>query len=209
MKFARAVPTVLLMTGVLIFVAGCFQTNVPPVASFTTSPSSGAAPLSVAFDASASYDSDGTISTYQWAFGDGTTGNHETATHTYSTAGTRSVTLTVTDNGGAQGRDSHTIVVTSASQQPIQILDWQLRPYPNMFMPWVVTGHAKNVSGRALNYAEVDAQFYDANDILLSSWLDNITSLGPGVTWEFNVYCLDSDVAARVDHATVSVGTCY
>lgn len=209
MKFARAVLLVFLMIGALIFVAGCLETNSSPVASFTTSASSGVAPLSVAFDASGSYDSDGTISTYQWDFGDGTKGSHETVTHTYSTAGTRSVTLTVTDNGGAQGRDSHTIVVTSAPQQPIQILDWQLRPYDNMFMPWVVTGHAKNVSGRTLNYAEVDAQFYDANGILLSSWLDNITSLGPGVTWEFNVYCLDSDIAARVDHATVSVGTCY
>jgi len=77
-----------------------------------------------------------------------------------------------------------------------------------MFMPWVVRGHAKNVSGRTLNYAEVDAQFYDSNNVLLSSWFDNITDLPAGVTWEFNIYCINSEVADRVDHATVSVGNC-
>ncbi len=75
--------------------------NVAPTASFTATPTTGRAPLSVAFDGSGSRDSDGTISTYSWNFGDGTpTATGATTTHQYTTAGTFTATLTVTDNGG-------------------------------------------------------------------------------------------------------------
>lgn len=51
-------------------------------------------------DASSSTDQDGSIISYAWYFGDGTTGSGAIAQHTYSTVGTKAVTLTVTDNGG-------------------------------------------------------------------------------------------------------------
>jgi len=199
--------TVVLGMTLLVFLTGCG--NLSPVASFTYTPSSGESPLAVSFNASSSYDSDGSITAYEWNFGDDGHAVGITTTHTYTTAGTRSATLTVTDSDGARGTTSHTIVVTSPPHEPLEILDWQLLPYDNMFMRWVVTGHAKNISGRVLSYAEVDAQFYDAGNILLTSWLDNMTNLPAGVTWEFNIYCTDSTVAGRVDHATVAVGTCY
>ena len=50
------------------------------------------------FDASSST---GTITAYNWNFGDGSTGSGQTVTHFYGSAGTRNVTLTVTGNGGA------------------------------------------------------------------------------------------------------------
>jgi len=45
---------------------------IPPVASFFASSTSGRVPFTVSFDASASYDPDGTIEAYIWDFGDGT-----------------------------------------------------------------------------------------------------------------------------------------
>ena len=45
--------------------------NQAPVASFTASPVSGVVPLPVSFDASGSSDTDGSIATYAWNFGDG------------------------------------------------------------------------------------------------------------------------------------------
>ncbi len=50
------------------------------------------------FDASASVDPDGALDTYRWDFGDGTTGEGATATHTYSTPGTYTARLMVEDN---------------------------------------------------------------------------------------------------------------
>ncbi|QTE28896.1 PKD domain-containing protein [Pengzhenrongella sicca] len=81
--------------------------NVLPVASFTATNTD----LTAAFDATSSTDSDGTIPTYAWTFGDGSTGTGATTTHTYAAAGTYPVTLTVTDNdGGSDGADGEVTV---------------------------------------------------------------------------------------------------
>jgi PKD repeat protein len=82
--------------------------NSPPVASFTFSCSK----FTCSFDASASRDSDGTITSYAWKFGDGTTGSGPTVSHTYKAPpDTYTVTLTVTDNLGATGAQSNSITV--------------------------------------------------------------------------------------------------
>ena len=96
----------------LVLLTGCG--NLSPIASFTCTPSSGHSPLTVSFDASASYDPDGSIVSYQWTFGDGTNGTGVTISHTYTTTINRtySVTLTVTDDNGAQATDTHTVSVT-------------------------------------------------------------------------------------------------
>jgi predicted transcriptional regulator len=57
----------------------------------------------VHFDASGSYDVDGTIASYNWDFGDGTTATGVSAYHQYSTMQSYVATLTVTDDKGAQG----------------------------------------------------------------------------------------------------------
>jgi len=93
-------------------------TNEPPVANATATPLSGTAPLNVDFNGTASTD-DGEIVTYLWDFGDNSTGNGVTPTHTYPDEGTYSVTLTVTDNEGAQDTSSPiTINVEEGSTEP-------------------------------------------------------------------------------------------
>jgi len=201
--------TVVLGMILLVLLTGCG--NLSPIASFTCTPSSGESPLTVSFNASASHDSDGTIVSYQWAFGDGNSGADVTASHTYTATSNRtySVTLTVTDDGGSQATESHVVSVTSPPPALLEILDWQLTNDGNSIWPWVVVGHAQNVSGHALGYAGVRANFYDGSGVMLNNWIDNVLDLPAGVTWEFNIRCIDSDVSGRVDHATVSVGTCY
>ncbi len=85
--------------------------NTAPIASFTATPTSGKAPLPVAFDASGSRDPDGSISSVQWNFGDTSTGTGTTTTHTYAAGGTFTATLTVTDNNGATATTTRTITV--------------------------------------------------------------------------------------------------
>jgi len=85
--------------------------NAAPTAAFTSS----ATNLTASLDASGSSDSDGTIASYSWDFGDGTAaGSGVTVDHTYATSGTYAVTLTVTDNGGATASVTHS-VITSGS----------------------------------------------------------------------------------------------
>ena len=95
----------------------CPDDNANPEASFSAEPRSGEAPLRVDFDATASFDPDGTISIYTWDFGDGTSGSGVQVLHTYTTAGTYTVRLTVTDDDGASASRTVTdfIVVQSAA----------------------------------------------------------------------------------------------
>lgn len=69
---------------------------------------------SVQFDASGSNDN-GAIVRYDWAFGDGTTATGVSPTHTYDTAGSYDVTLTVTDAGGNTDQDTLTVTIESES----------------------------------------------------------------------------------------------
>ena len=112
MKAKLTVVTLVLGMTVLVLLTGCG--NLSPVASFTYNPSSGQSPLTVSFDASSSHDSDGTIVTYQWTFGDGSNTTGVTASHIYTTTSnhTYSVTLTVTDDGGSQATANHVVSVT-------------------------------------------------------------------------------------------------
>jgi PKD repeat protein len=89
----------------------------PPIAVFTQSALYGAssrAPLSVEFDASASSDVGGRITSYRWQFGDGTTAEGPTLTHVFTRQGTYEVTLTVTDSGGATSTYTGSPMVVTA-----------------------------------------------------------------------------------------------
>ena len=68
-----------------------------PVAAFSATPTSGRLPLKVAFTDT----STGSITTWAWDFGNGSTSTLRQPTHTYTTAGTYTVKLTVTGPGGS------------------------------------------------------------------------------------------------------------
>lgn len=80
--------------------------NQPPVADFTYSVDG----LTVTFT-DLSYDPDGTIVSWLWDFGDGNTSTQQNPIHTYAAPGSYSVSLTVTDNEGANGTVTKIITV--------------------------------------------------------------------------------------------------
>jgi len=106
-----------------ISLTACIALNNPPVAEFARTPASGEAPLAVFFDAADSMDSDGSIISYAWAFGDGSTGTDVTTTHVYTTAGTFEATLTVTDNRGDEASFTRAVTVVDPADLPATGID--------------------------------------------------------------------------------------
>lgn len=86
------------------------STNKAPIADFT-SPSSGFVDESITFDGSNSRDDDGSITTYEWDFGDGKTEQGKIVTHTFNPNKNYNVTLTVTDNEGAKNSITRSISI--------------------------------------------------------------------------------------------------
>jgi PKD repeat protein len=88
--------------------------NEDPKANFLSDPNSGAAPLTVSFDATGSKDPDGTIVSFMWDFGDGVTSTRQVTSNQYTSEGIYSVTLTVTDNDGSKNTTTSMITVTAS-----------------------------------------------------------------------------------------------
>lgn len=73
------------------------QSDLPPIANASATPSEGPTPLVVSFSSAGSSDPEGQPLSYLWTFGDNTTSTESNPTHTYATAGQYQVRLTVSD----------------------------------------------------------------------------------------------------------------
>jgi glucose/arabinose dehydrogenase len=121
--------------------------NHPPTAVISASPTSGTAPLTVAYDASGSTDLDaGDVLSYAWDLdGDGQfdDSNAVAPTHTYTVAGSVTARLRVADQLGASDTEAVTINVGGANSPPAPVID-----APTSGFQWKV-GDAIAFSGHA------------------------------------------------------------
>lgn len=120
--------------------------NALPTAAFTSS----ASELTASLNGSTSSDPDGTIASYDWDFGDGSTGNGATTDHVYAAAGTYDVKLTVTDNRGATAEVTHPVKVIAPS--PAIVMDDFDRILANGWGT-SIKGGAWTATGTASNFA--------------------------------------------------------
>lgn len=99
--------------------------NQPPTVSLTATATSGTSPLNVTFN-STSGDSDGSIVSYSWTFGDGGTSTAADPSHVYQSAGTYTARITVTDNDGASTSAATTINVSAPTSTGtrFKVLQW-------------------------------------------------------------------------------------
>jgi PKD repeat protein len=139
--------------------------NNPPTAVATANPTSGPAPLTVQFNGSGSSDPDGDALSYAWdlngdgAYGDSTAAN---PSFTYTTAGTYTARLRVTDARGASSLSAPlTITVGAGNTAPAPVID-----SPASSLTWAVgdtigfSGHASdaqdgNLPASALKWSVV------------------------------------------------------
>ncbi len=97
------------LTGSLIV-----QTNKAPIVAAAASVLTGTAPFSVTFSSAGTYDTDGSISSYNWDFGDSSAqATVATPAYVYTTPGTYTASLVAFDNGGLSASATVTIVVTA------------------------------------------------------------------------------------------------
>ena len=90
--------------------------NTAPTAAFVVSPTDPQIGQAVSFNAASSTPTAGrTIVSYVWNFGDSPGGTGVSATHTYLTAGTYTITLVVTDNVGQTGTSASTLTVSGST----------------------------------------------------------------------------------------------
>ncbi|WP_223668734.1 PKD domain-containing protein [Kangiella shandongensis] len=80
--------------------------NIPPTADFSVTISG----LTADFTNNSS-DSDGSITSHHWDFGDGNTSSTVNPSHTYAASGNYNVTLTVTDDSDATSSKTETITI--------------------------------------------------------------------------------------------------
>lgn len=92
--------------------------DTPPKAAFAPSTFDSQTGEAVSFDARGSTDAEGPIDSYRWTFGDGSSATGATQAHTYTSGGSYTVRLTVTDDGGNTAVREKSIDVTVPNVRP-------------------------------------------------------------------------------------------
>jgi glucose/arabinose dehydrogenase len=130
--------------------------NTPPTARASATPSAGPAPLNVQLSSAGSSDPDpGDVLSYSWSFGDGTPASAAAnPSHTYTTNGTYTATLTVRDSRGGMG--TATVVITAGNRPPSATIS-------------APTSTSKYKVGDTINYAG-SATDPDPGDTVSLSW---------------------------------------
>ncbi|MEZ0392870.1 MAG: PKD domain-containing protein, partial [Pseudobdellovibrionaceae bacterium] len=97
------------------------RANQVPIANFTAIPETALGVLKAKFDASTSQDSDGSIVSYDFDFGDGSHASTAVAEHIYSAPGTYQITLTVKDNKFATATKTISLLVKDATPPVVAV----------------------------------------------------------------------------------------
>ncbi len=135
---SEAYPSVVGANGVALFTGAIFQNSAAayrigyqqfgvggnqwPVAVAGADATMGDVPFTVNFDSTGSADPDGSISSYLWDFGDGSTSTAANPSHAYTTPGDYVATLTVTDNQGATTSNAVAIAAQAPNINPIAVI---------------------------------------------------------------------------------------
>lgn len=182
--------------------------NVAPTADFSFN----ASLLQVSFNASSSTDIDDGIASYDWLFGDGTTGAGVTTQHTYAATGSYTVVLTVTDGHGSTATKSTVVAVDATAPLFTDTFDgtgnlagststtggqvWQQR--------LTTTGVFSTTTNNATKSGGTTGARVNTNPGV-DVWFSTITSF-PHISLEVTLAALGADAATRHGGLGVRIG---
>lgn len=175
-------------------------TNQPPVAVATASPAGGEIPLTVNFSSAGSSDPGGSISSYAWDFGDGSTSSLTNPTHTFTTPGPFLVHLTVIDNAGAPASQAILVQAVAPNQAPVAIAQAVPASGP---APLDVTFYADQSYDPDGSIGNIKWTFHDGSYTWGSTGYFTYTS--PGV-YQATLTVYDGQNATGVTNVTINVG---
>src|SRR2546426_403829 len=196
---------------------------VPPVADFTVNPLRVNPGVCVTFDASTSTDPDGSIASYAWSFGDGSSGAGVQASHVFAAKGTFGVRLTVVDSDGLSNETTRTLAIPdrapqitsstpgvgpltidAGATQTFTVIAWD--PDGDVLMyTWRVDGAAAGGNLTALNFASttpgahtVNVTVSDGSLVASREWTVTVVAAGHlalVTSWPFLAFVLAVIVA--------------
>lgn len=174
--------------------------NFAPIAAIDVSgQTQGLIPLSIAFSSARSSDSDGSIISVSWDFGDGTTSSLANPEHTYTAAGSYMATLVVVDDKGASSSASVQIVAT----EPIPPIADASRSTPlSGTAPLVVTLDGTNSSDP--DGVVVSHMWSISNGLSLTGSRTSTTLTDPGV-YTVTLEVMDDSGTLDTDTITITV----
>jgi alpha-tubulin suppressor-like RCC1 family protein len=131
------------------------QAAFAPVAAIQESTDRGVAPTTVTFDGTASTAYNGAaIATYTWNFGDGTpAATGASQTHVFASAGSYTVTLTVSDTNGQTDTATNTMFVTATNHAPTATFMWGALDASNPTNLSFDASASSDVDGQIASYA--------------------------------------------------------
>jgi MYXO-CTERM domain-containing protein len=159
-----------------------YNGNNPPTAVAGATPTSGQAPLQVAFSSAGSSDPDtGQTLTYAWDFKDGNTSTEQNPTHTFATAGSYDVLLTVTDDFTTPASGFAVVTVDVLGNNPPDVSAATADP---LFGPVPLTVHfdASGVTDPDGNNVTFSWDFGDGSALSTAATVDHVYATAGAVT---------------------------
>lgn len=166
--------------------------NVDPVAGFSVDTSA----LTATFT-DTSTDSDGEIVGWLWDFGDGNTSTEQNPVYTYSSAGTYSVSLTITDDGDATNTISNSVTVANDNNAPVADFSYDVN-----LLTVSLTDASSDSDGQIVDW------LWDLGDGNTSTEQNPVHTYAASGTYNISLVVTDDDGASNSVSSSVSVSDC-
>jgi PKD repeat protein/KaiC/GvpD/RAD55 family RecA-like ATPase len=179
--------------------------NRAPIPSFVITPEQPIVGETVVFNASASHDFDGSITSYFWDFGDGTNGTGLSATHIFASSGTYYITLTIIDNDYYENSTSSALTVQAHDVAILVVAPSKIEAHVGEVIDVTVTVKNEGTVAESFNVTlycnttqigeqSVSSLAPNANTTLTFKWNTTGTSVG-----KYTIFTVADEVQGEID----------